>query len=113
MNEIHCKTEVGETISEYIGQASSVPDTIIIPLIQKRLQKGDCRTYGWVLEGFPKSSKQSYILKNQLFKPNMCVLLDSIDAKCVERTEFKRVDPVTGKCALAYIWICFRYKIQS
>ena len=28
----------------------------------------------------------------------MCVLLDSIDAKCVERTEFKRVDPVTGKC---------------
>ena len=42
----------------------------------------------------------------------MCVLLDCIDAKCVERTEFKRVDPVTGNIDQVNDMLGKRYNLK-
>ena len=95
-NEIIANTPRGTRMKECIDNGEPISDSDIIPLVTARLAEGDCKMYGWVLDGYPSSLKQIHTLKHQHLAPSAVLLLECIDAKCLDRTEFKRVDPISG-----------------
>jgi len=65
--EIKAGTEVGARIEALYASGELVPDEIVVPLIEKRLQKAnDVR--GYIFKGFPRTLVQSYILEGLLRK---------------------------------------------
>lgn len=65
--EIAAGTEVGKKVQEIYENGDLVPDEIIIPLIEKKLEETkDVR--GFIFKGFPRTLVQSYILDGLLKK---------------------------------------------
>jgi len=65
--EIKAGTATGRKIEELYASGQLVPDEIVVPLIEKRLQNaGDVR--GFIFKGFPRTLVQSYILEGLLRK---------------------------------------------
>ena len=96
--EIMANTARGRRMKDRIDSGELVDDCDIIPIVTARLGQCDCKAYGWVLDGYPSTLKQINSLKlAPHLQPNICLLLECIDAKCLDRTEFKRLDPITGK----------------
>ena len=73
-----------------------MPDDVISGLIYSRLEKSDCKMFGYVLDGFPKSYNQLQILHNLKIVPNLIIVLECPEEELKRRIENKRVDPVTG-----------------
>lgn len=53
-----------------------VPEEVISPLVAKRLQEGDCKVNGWVLDGFPQTEAQINLLKSLKLRPSHVFMLD-------------------------------------
>jgi adenylate kinase len=51
--ELNHKPAIATVISECMNEGKLIPETMITPLIVKRLQEPDCLANGWVLDGFP------------------------------------------------------------
>jgi hypothetical protein len=49
---------------------NTVPDDLVLQLLQKQLSKLDAVTKGWVLHGFPKTREQAEALTRAGFEPN-------------------------------------------
>lgn len=65
--EIKAGTELGKKIEALYASGELVPDEIVVPLIEKRLQNAsDVR--GFIFKGFPRTLVQSYILEGLLRK---------------------------------------------
>lgn len=70
--EIRKGTEVGKQIEALYESGQLVPDEIVVPLIEKRLENpGDVR--GFIFKGFPRTLVQSYILEGLLRKHNATI----------------------------------------
>ncbi len=54
-SEIKRNPDIGKIISASIDSGNSVPDEVVISLVEKRLLQSDCKVNGWVLDGFPQS----------------------------------------------------------
>ncbi|HIG47695.1 MAG TPA: adenylate kinase [candidate division Zixibacteria bacterium] len=63
--EMENKTPIGMKIDKYMNAGELVPDTIIIDMLEKRLQEPDSRK-GFVLDGFPRNLNQADYLKSSL-----------------------------------------------
>jgi adenylate kinase len=59
--EIKAHTELGTKIKEYSDKGELVPDEIIIQLLADRVKKPDCDN-GFILDGFPRTTKQAEAL---------------------------------------------------
>ena len=65
--EIKAGTELGARIEALYASGELVPDEIVVPLIEKRLENSaDVR--GFIFKGFPRTLVQSYILEGLLRK---------------------------------------------
>jgi adenylate kinase len=65
--EIKAGSELGKKIEALYASGELVPDEIVVPLIEKRLQNAsDVR--GFIFKGFPRTLVQSYILEGLLRK---------------------------------------------
>lgn len=53
--EVQKKPELAKVITAAVNSGKLVPERIVIPLVEERLKRSDCRVNGWVLEGFPQS----------------------------------------------------------
>ena len=53
--EVQKKPELAKVITAAVNSGKLVPESIVIPLVEERLKRSDCRVNGWVLEGFPQS----------------------------------------------------------
>jgi len=53
-----------------------VNDDIMISLINDRIQQLDCRSNGFILDGFPKTTNQLYSLDNMRVSPTMVVIVE-------------------------------------
>ena len=89
----------GAKVKPYLelGQASMVPDAIINPLVLERLQQEDVRTYGFVLQGYPNSSKQAAWLKKHGVWVRHAVHLEMSNDAAKRRVKGLQVDPADGK----------------
>jgi adenylate kinase len=72
------QTPLGIKAQSYMDNGELVPDTLVIALIEERLQQSDTRT-GWILDGFPRNVPQANALAE---------LLESIAQPCDRALNF-------------------------
>ncbi len=58
-------SELGKTAEGYMKRGELVPDSLILDIMEKRLQADDCRA-GFILDGFPRTIGQADSLKKML-----------------------------------------------
>ena len=78
-------------------KGENIRDSIILPIMKKRLVKTDCKLNGYVLDGFPMSVAQINLLKSVNMKPSMVIMLECEEEKCMGRIKERRYDPMTGR----------------
>jgi adenylate kinase len=111
------KSELGKKAKEYMDRGDLVPDSLIMKIMEVRLQQKDCQQ-GFILDGFPRTIPQAEELKKLLarlkikldFVANLDVPLDVIldrlttrrtcsDPSCQEIYNIKSNPPAKGdKC---------------
>ena len=65
--------------------------------VQDRLNQDDCKTNGWLLDGFPRTPAQAEALASAGVKADCFLFLNVPDEILVERVVGRRTDPETGK----------------
>tara|TARA_Y100000590_G_C15718907_1_gene1012845 strand:- start:650 stop:1297 length:648 start_codon:yes stop_codon:yes gene_type:complete len=74
-------TALGTEANIYMKEGKLVPDTVILQMIKKRLNKNDCSN-GYILDGFPRTEPQANGLDKLLKSLNQrldCVMVMNID----------------------------------
>ena len=64
---VQAGTELGKEAKEYMTKGDLVPDSLIMGIMEKRLQEPDCQK-GFLLDGFPRTIPQAEELKDLLTK---------------------------------------------
>jgi adenylate kinase len=91
---VQAETELGKEAQAYMKRGDLVPDSLIMGIMEKRLQEPDCKT-GFLLDGFPRTIPQAEALKELLEKLDitldMAVNIDVpreviLDRLCTRRT---------------------------
>jgi adenylate kinase len=90
-------TEVGKKAKDYMDSGKLVPDEVIIGIVKDRLEEEDCKTQGWLLDGFPRTQAQAKALEEAGVTADCFLFLDVPDEILVERVVGRRTDPATGK----------------
>lgn len=63
--EVNDASEIGVLAKSYMESGGLVPDKIVVDIIKKRISETDCNS-GFILDGFPRNSKQAQILEEML-----------------------------------------------
>lgn len=90
-------SELGNQAKAFMDAGQLVPDNLIINVVCERLKQPDCQTFGWLLDGFPRTKAQAEALSAAGNMPDCFVLLDVPEDILVERVTGRRTDPVTGR----------------
>lgn len=69
-------TELGKEAKAYMDRGELVPSELVIALLKSRLNEEDCKTKGFLLDGFPRTVEQAEALDEYL-KEN-CISLDRV-----------------------------------
>ncbi len=69
-NAVKTETELGKRAQGYMERGDLVPDSLIMDIMEVRLQEPDC-SKGFILDGFPRTIPQAEGLKNLLKKLNL------------------------------------------
>ena len=87
------KTELGNEAQKYMQAGNLVPDSLILNMMQERLEADDC-SKGYILDGFPRTIPQAeglYELLNNLEQQLDCVIVMKIsDQLIVNRLSNRR-----------------------
>lgn len=90
-------THFGQRIQIFVDAGEVVPESLIVKVLADRMKREDCRSRGWILDGFPKTQKQANALLAAKIIPDMLVILDLPENEVVDRVLGGRIDPHTGK----------------
>ena len=91
---VQAGSELGKEAEAYMKRGDLVPDSLIMGIMEKRLQESDCQK-GFLLDGFPRTIPQAEALKELLAKLDitldMAVNIDVpkdviLDRLCTRRT---------------------------
>ena len=91
---VQAGTELGKEADAFMKRGDLVPDSLIMGIMEKRLQEPDCQK-GFLLDGFPRTIPQAEELKDLLVKLDitldMAVNIDVprdviLDRLCTRRT---------------------------
>ncbi|OHB69856.1 MAG: adenylate kinase [Planctomycetes bacterium RBG_16_43_13] len=100
--EMKGKTTIGVKAKGFMLRGELVPDDVVIDIIDKRLQKDDCKQ-GFILDGFPRTIAQADALAKLLEKLTITVdrviYFDCPSKILVERISGRRV---CNKCGTNY-----------
>lgn len=100
--EVKLSTSIGRQIKDCLAAGNLVSDSMILGLVEMRLQQMDCRQ-GFILDGFPRSQVQAeatHALLEKLAKPLTAVVqLIMPDEEIVTRLSFRRV---CSECCRTY-----------
>ncbi|MDL2262901.1 adenylate kinase [Bacteroidales bacterium OttesenSCG-928-I21] len=66
--EIEKATEIGKQIQTFYENGELIPDEIVVPLLEKKLEKTQSNVKGYIFKGIPRTLVQSYILDGLLKK---------------------------------------------
>lgn len=107
------KTDLGLKAKSYIDEGKLVPDEVTIGLVEEVLLKDECKN-GFLLDGFPRTTKQAEALDKLLTKMNKkltsVILLVADDNVLVERIAARRVCP---KCGNSYNLLTKKPKVDG
>jgi len=94
---IKAGTDIGLKAKEFVENGALVPDEVMVGVILDRLQEDDCKSRGWLLDGFPRTSGQAEALKAANITCDLFLQLDVSEELLLERVIGRRLDPETGK----------------
>lgn len=63
-------TELGKEAKSYMDRGDLVPDSVVLGMVKERLSQDDCKK-GYILDGFPRNTKQAEALDEMLASLNM------------------------------------------
>ena len=89
-------SELGELVAGYVKARQNVPEKILIELVRERLEATDCKSNGWVLDGFPVTFEQCRALKYLKLIPTNVFFLEASDNLVYERAKHRKINPTTG-----------------
>jgi adenylate kinase len=93
-------TPLGLQAQEYMNRGALVPDSVVIGLVDERLQKADTAP-GFLLDGFPRTVPQAKaleaVLQRKGLKLDAVVQIDVPRDLLVERAIYRRTDKRTGQ----------------
>ncbi len=78
-------TELGKKAAALMEAGQLVPDDLIIGIVMDRLAEDDCKTRGWLLDGFPRTQGQAQALVDKGIVPDAFLYLNVPDELLVER----------------------------
>ncbi len=58
-------TSLGKEARSYMDKGELVPDSVVLGMVEERLKQDDCKK-GYILDGFPRNTKQAEALDNML-----------------------------------------------
>ncbi|KAI9988391.1 hypothetical protein PInf_021794 [Phytophthora infestans] len=90
-------TSLGQQAQGYMDNGQLVPDELIVGVVLERLAQPDCKSRGWLLDGFPRTEAQALALLAARIAPDCVLALDVADDQVVKRIAGRRLDPETGK----------------
>ena len=73
-NNVKEGTPLGKKAKEYMDRGDLVPDSLIMDMMEERLQAPDCKK-GFILDGFPRTIPQAESLGGLLKKLNLAIYL--------------------------------------
>mmetsp|Transcript_3563 Transcript_3563/g.6235 ORF Transcript_3563/g.6235 Transcript_3563/m.6235 type:complete len:671 (-) Transcript_3563:242-2254(-) len=91
------KTELGEQARPYMESKRPVPDNIVIRILLERLAQEDCRTHGFVCDGFPRTVGQDEALRNAGYCYRLAFVLFAPRNELIKRLRHRRIDPETKR----------------
>jgi adenylate kinase len=71
-NNVKEGTPLGKKAKEYMDRGDLVPDSLIMDMMEERLQAPDCKK-GFILDGFPRTIPQAESLGGLLKKLNLAI----------------------------------------
>lgn len=63
-------TPLGKEAKSYMDKGDLVPDGVVLGMVEERLRQDDCKK-GYILDGFPRNTKQAEALDKMLASLNM------------------------------------------
>uniref|UniRef100_A0A8C6HMK0 Adenylate kinase 8 n=1 Tax=Mus spicilegus TaxID=10103 RepID=A0A8C6HMK0_MUSSI len=81
----------------YYQVYKKIPNSILVSLVQERLNEADCLRKGWILDGIPERREQALMIQTLGLAPKHVIVLNAPDTVLIERNVGKRIDPVTGE----------------
>lgn len=96
-SEIRNATPLGAEAKAYIDRGELVPDSVIIGMVEQRIQAEDCKN-GFLLDGFPRTVAQADALSN-LVEIDAVVDIEVPFERLVARISGRRMCP---DCGAAY-----------
>ncbi|MEW5745451.1 MAG: adenylate kinase [Nitrospirota bacterium] len=63
-------TPLGKEAKSYMDKGELVPDSVVLGMVEERLKQDDCKK-GYILDGFPRNTKQAEALDKMLASLNM------------------------------------------
>jgi adenylate kinase len=101
---VQAGTDLGKEAKGYMDRGDLVPDSLILGIMEKRLQEPDCQK-GFLLDGFPRTIPQAEATKQLLaklgMKIDMAVNLDVPRAVILDRLTTRRTCE-NPKCQAIY-----------
>lgn len=91
--EVQNKTEIGLEAKVYMDSTRTVPEDLIVKVIKNRIAKPDCQLQGWLLDGFPHTTKEADALTRAGVVPDKVVFLESRQDVLLWRCKGRRIDP--------------------
>ncbi|MFS0749576.1 adenylate kinase [Oceanobacillus sp. 1P07AA] len=92
-------TELGKQAKEYMDRGDLVPDEVTVGIVKERLAKDDCAN-GFLLDGFPRTTRQAEALQELLSdlgkSIDYVIHVDVPEENLVERLTGRRICPTCG-----------------
>ena len=97
---VNSETPLGLDAVKFMDAGDLVPDSLILNMMKKRIQEDDCK-YGFILDGFPRTTIQAEELTKLLnelhIEINYVLALSVEDDIIVERMGGRRLHPESGR----------------
>ena len=93
---VQAGTELGKEAEGYMKRGDLVPDSLIMGIMEKRLQEDDCAK-GFLLDGFPRTIPQAEAMVEAGVDIDHVVEIAVDDEEIVSRLSGRRVHPGSGR----------------
>jgi len=98
--ELKDKTPLGLEAGRYMESGGLVPDSIVIEIVNSRLDRDDC-SRGFILDGYPRNILQGEALERKFasggIRVDRILFIDVQDAEIIKRISSRRVCSVCGR----------------
>ncbi|MDP7244074.1 MAG: adenylate kinase [Flavobacteriales bacterium] len=102
------KTKLGVEAKSYMDKGLLVPDSLVIEMMKKCLQKKDCKN-GFILDGFPRTINQAEEIGKEI-KIDKVINIQASDEIIIDRLSKRKV---CGKCGFVYHLIYIKPKKEG